>query len=339
MANKRSHSSQKQKNAIHKKAQQRKIENRNSQGMSRRDFLRNAGIGVIGLGASGLLAKEFLGSDKGGDIQTTPEPTYPPTSHELPQPTEAERAEIIQKVEAWIKDADQVAQRTNNPHALEVMDFIHQNQIAGKVVPGGVQFIESKKTDDYVMIAPTNRSDIQANEGLEKLSKGMGALFNIGSRSIKVFDDVPMSPEFRGIIFLHEASHAFHYIFKRDPYDINVEAKLREEVNAHIFHIELTRLLGGDAFNSLVANTKETVVKPTYDSGASNLEEQTYNPELETIFGPALSEQEKIMRRGIMVEAALFEFYDERFTPEQAQIAKMGTTYKTYREGDFDYAE
>lgn len=298
-------------------------------------FIRLALILVL----TALLIHEILGQRKGKEVKSSAAPAAAsdagavaapiPDKEVLGDPLdEYVRIESIERArlqEEYLAAADLVVKLTNNAEARSGRDLLRANVMTYvPVYDDKLRTIQEvgKKKHPIAMFMVVER-DLQKFTDLRQQRDDehqYAGYFN-NTRPIpvlKVFCD-PMTDFWRGLIILHEASHAQFYLRHPKLREFKVKAELAsEEVRVYEFNARLLNKVGGKKYAAMLraeVNRIRQVEKVHYIAPREIqiVLAGEYNPAFDDIFGPAKSEREKQLRQSTLNLQANFIMIEQRF--------------------------
>lgn len=254
------------------------------------------------------------------------------TSDISPEEAEKERELFRDLNQGWLDAAQRVVAATGNEQAQAVYDFIVDNAAVSFPVPKGVAVVDKPNNNEdvdflFLLVYVVDYDGVKDDPYWgPTLSVPAAAMFHPVNRQMIIRQSIPCSDTWRSLCFLHEGFHAKEFLERRYNYR-NEEILFREEAKAHDFMNDLQEALGGEAYQ--VALGAEVVrIRKAYKRTGSGLNMSIASPlaysdytELESIFGPAVSEEEKLLRATSFWINATFRFFEEDFGTD-AQRAK-----------------
>lgn len=279
------------------------------------------------------------------DCQNPPPPAPPPQPENTTtaQPATEEDTELaihkalvvqrraVQK--RWLDAATMVAEKTADPVAIGLANFIAKNMLLGQPgLDGSVGQLEfgttPKKRFLLVIILP---ADVLRYPDLgPKIASTAAATFNAFPPRITIFPQ-PVSEVWQGLILLHEGAHASMYL--SEPYDIgNPEINAMREVAVHEFCNGLIAKIGGPSYMALL---DEEINRLKAARAAANPApgEQfmgnilPYDKRLDQIFGPSKTNFEEGLRRATFYTHASFELINRDYGPESREAIEEKTSW------------
>jgi hypothetical protein len=223
----------------------------------------------------------------------------PSSLESLPvDPAEALRS--TEAVNLWLNDAQAIVDTTQNPVARDVLGFLRQSGVVTGVGNKGVQVVETPKQPGAPFIFPIGEKDIAKGGAAEKMAMdpSAAAFYYPQNNSLALLNYDKFSPNFRGLMALHEGKHARE--FTSNPYNWeDQEIFARHELSTHLFENQLMLQLGGDKYKQFIdAYASEIISNTTRTNGkASYPNRGEYRATLDEIFGPASSDLERNLRQ------------------------------------------
>lgn len=200
----------------------------------------------------------------------------------------------------WALAARDIAQETKLPQALKVWDFLNDSTTIGVPIRGGsIRYFFHEKPErsieQYAFLTPILKQDA---ERLDKddfrypYTQGQDApfvaQFREGSQAI-YFPEGALTARGKGVIMLHEATHAINEISKR--YDrADPATHWLEEADVYTFEFDLLSALGKEPYEQLVnevvnqfsteLNGRRITPGPISDYVANNLWRQIFGGDI-----------------------------------------------------------
>ena len=256
--------------------------------MNRRDFLKNMAV-VTGFAA-------FK-----GETQSTLQ-------------NQAER-----RVEVWdnfSKAADEIVRKVEDKDMNEIWKFIQDHGIlAVPSVGGDYHGAGTRKKLPAIALIPLLDEDKKIPVW-GNLIKGRIAAYIMPNRFILLDSSAEFSDTWKGLILLHESTHAFMFEInprspdKDDPDYINNQER---DVREHMKRIIIK--LGGFPYQKLLDEEAAYIKKMAEDHPTSGdiwiPDPRPYNNSMDKIFGPAQSDGEKDTRATEFYVQACFAYLDQ----------------------------
>jgi hypothetical protein len=246
-----------------------------------------------------------------------------------PAPVSAATQKALASVRSsWFAEGDRVAAKTGNRDARFIMDMLKANTVLAlpEVIAGrrAVRYLEDAKTDRPWFALITLPYGGMVPEAWRGPRDSYAAMYNPDMRTLVVLD-VPISPDWKGIVLLHEGDHAAAMTYA--PYDWRDDAEFcRAERDTHEFENDLVLALGGPAYlkllNQEVARLRTNSEKKAIGTSFPN--RLKYYDDLDPIFGPARSDFEKALRATHVWLHACFVLLERDYKGDvQEQKAKL----------------
>ncbi len=245
-------------------------------------------------------------------------------STELPiAPTEDEGTQQKRRkiLTNWLDAADSVATQSQDPEATAVVAFLRKNAIlAAPTNMDGIQTLESSQNDDWVAILPLIADDELKGghwKSFFSTSESIGAAANFlpESRTIILKDSVPLHPNWKGMLLLHEGHHAHTFI--REMYDwTDQQTYCTKERDTHSFQNRVALTFSeryAPILTSETSRLKATIKKDQGLIGTDFPDRGEYNTHLDAVFGEARSERERDIRQSHLWIHACFDLIDQEF--------------------------
>jgi hypothetical protein len=168
----------------------------------------------------------------------------------------------------WIDGAAEVAERTNHPEALRLMEYAEERVALGVPIEAGIRDLYAQPPEpdiDYFYLTPIMPEDENrleaADPRLEFLRDNPSSVarFTEGSRAVYL-SPLKMSRLGRGVILLHELGHVV-----RHPGDAELtqdEAQVwQEEAEVFAFEFEILESLFGKTYDRALNHFIERAIK------------------------------------------------------------------------------
>lgn len=207
----------------------------------------------------------------------------------------------------------EVVEKTKDPQAEKIFEMLRANNEVVLPNDTGFSFIGKDIESEPIRILPLLLSDKQYTFPLWQrfFQSDIAAAFVSDERLVVIKEDAPTSPVFKGLILVHEGNHALRYL--EHPYtERSNKAFSEEERDTHEFVARLMAMIGSTPYEQLLSSEVRrmtTTVKQTAE-GMQFSPSGKYHEELDTIFGPALSDSEKYKREKLLWLDTVFHFID-----------------------------
>ena len=141
----------------------------------------------------------------------------------------------------------------------------------------------------------------------------------------------------KGMTLLHEAGHAATFLEKKIPFPKEETRDVIEETKIHIFEEKLWRLIGGQAYESLIVREVSRLRADAKKEGFKGFREiwtkgrvkgfslkPIRYPELKNLVIPSTGEHDMVFRQGALSQSALFRMIDQDIpnVDHQADLTK-----------------
>lgn len=234
---------------------------------------------------------------------------------------EKEKTVRLETKEKWLGYARTIADRTRDTKAKEIVDWVLEGLVA--VAPAGSENFVSLEPKHPALPAVPFLSVLAAdrlNPDLQILfTQPLIAQFRPGSEMVIVYEAVPFTETWKGIVLLHEGHHAGDMIYT--PYDFNntwnfVTAE-REVIN---FQNRILSVLGGKTYEKLLAEEVKRIRSAypdtkVFDSAWLKNVQRIPAPELhgklDQVFGSSQSELETETRVTSFWEHSFFTIFEQ----------------------------
>lgn len=203
----------------------------------------------------------------------------------------------------FVEAASNVVEKTKDPEAAELLGFLNKNVIFAEPVDQGIRVIEnSTQTTQWVAVVVLLSGDELKGDHWKHVVSEIPAAgqFLPYIRALLVDGIHPTSNFTKGIIFLHEAYHAKHWIeLQYDWKDIRTFCM--KEVETHEFENRITSKFGGESYQHVLEEEVKRQLNflkaQHFQVGAGSVSRSPYDDRLDKIFGPALSKMDKDSRQ------------------------------------------
>lgn len=223
----------------------------------------------------------------------------------------------IKAKEEWIKTASVIAERTKHRYALELIPFL-ASSVTGEPHPDGYALLEEKDEWSVAFVPIIGEEDSCSQSWRTLIQNDHAIAFFTRPDFITVRLDTPCSPLWKGFILLHEASHAHQCIH------CVVEDKIQEECRVYIFENRLVEMMFGESYNKILRKAVVTLFREKCISNGKlwvlPVLRELYTASLENLYGPSLSEDEKVVRFGTFMIHAYFEFFTKYYKNDVQQL-------------------
>jgi hypothetical protein len=237
------------------------------------------------------------------------------------QANEQERIAIVEK---WLKAGDEVARKSNNEAAINVMVFLREYSVpaiplwsdSDKIALSPLKPLP--KADFSSMIVPLIPSDATHGGFWEKAWKSANRAFffipDKGNTPLIVLKDYKMSELWAGILLIHEGSHA--YVYASGMLEENeTDKELKNayyELETYTLQGWILEALGGKEY--LAIRNKEVKRIRAEISKKKNLKPLIgRTKELEDMFGESLSDEESGAKNDALFCDAMLTYFDQRY--------------------------
>jgi len=241
-----------------------------------------------------------------------------------------------QVVKAYCAAAEKVLERAQDTEAAEVLAFIRSHGALTKPV-GSNRFtrIEDPDMTPAVMLVPyLDTMEVKHSPFAAMLRRAEALYVTQGHLHLLLLrSQVRYSPVWRACVFLHESYHARTGVYS--PVNLQDSRVLSaHERDTHCFHNRLIAGCGGDGFRELLDREVAALAKEYERTGtALGVRSLLRKPaldalrQLEKLFGPAYSEEERTVRTTDLAIATSFAFFEQR-APERAAELQANFYYE-----------
>lgn len=244
--------------------------------------------------------------------------------------TANEALERKEAYETWLHNAKQVAELSRDEEARQVVRFLEaEATIAIPRFENGLPFITpiyyGRTTEEVnraksLPVVPLLPKDSDLAEYWRIQNEQQGGLFIREVNAIVLSGNVDALPIWKGLLLLHEGSHAMR--FQQGLFTVNISDPELCDEELHTWNFML-RLLGLAAGSTYRAALQEEV---KYIHEQSKLPEvlaphRSSASKLDPVFGPPLSDNEQLVRDSLFYRHAILTYLEQRF-PENSQAMK-----------------
>lgn len=230
----------------------------------------------------------------------------------------------IKAKEEWLETIPEIVNKTKHPHALQLMSFL-ASSAAGATHPEGYRALEGK-TAGSVCLVPILFQQDQCDpiwQGLIQHNESMA--YFILPDIIMLRHTIPCSSLWRGLVLLHEASHAYQHIDSRTKTFV-ICPKAEEECRVYSFENRLIEMLFGESYNKIIRKATAVLVKEKCVSTQELVIRpgplEIFTEGLEKLYGPPYSDEEKKLRHTTFVTHAYFSFFTEYHRNDSSYLRK-----------------
>lgn len=207
----------------------------------------------------------------------------------------------------------EVVEKTKDPQAEEIFEMLRGNNEVVLPNDTGFSFNGKDIESEPIRILPLLPSDKQYTFPLWQrfFQSDIAAAFVSDERVIVIKEDALTSSVFKGLILVHEGNHALKYL--KHPYtERSNKVFSEEERDTHEFVARLMSMIGGAPYEQLLASEvrRMTATAKQTAEGMQFSPSGKYHDELDSIFGPALSDSEKYKREKLLWLDTVFHFID-----------------------------
>lgn len=247
--------------------------------------------------------------------------------------------ERIDLASDWAQAAHDIAETTQEPRALHLVDRYLTDSAVGHETPNGVRKVAgSSDNPPRVVLAPVLSVDEEVNARTRRALAGGGgqaASYHEGSPGLLSLNGRDaVTPSWKGILLLHELAHAEAYdTQKRRGEDYKDVGWWDEEVEVFEFEHELMAKVGGEAYEAYINEQLEQFLAKYDDSNIATtgtpIPKLTEEDRIEDIFGASLSDREMKIRKTAVWFDVVYRMFDRKYG-EDSQRHKRGFTKLIY---------
>ncbi len=234
-----------------------------------------------------------------------------------------------------VQAAEKIYDETKDPEAGAVLEQVLRNMIT--ISPrgnGNMRLLEKKGKPPITYFLPVLEEDKKLEEQIIALAlnENAAAVYEPVDRILAVNEIESYSEFYEGLIALHEGHHAYMSVDLQKLGDPQTFAE--DERITHDFENRLVSIVGGFSYDHLL-RTEVTRLrmevrrweqdnKSRMETGETYVPSMApYNPALDRIFTPALSEHEKGTRVMHFWIHAYFKMCDEDYPKTEAEAKKI----------------
>ena len=214
-------------------------------------------------------------------------------------------------MKTWLHSAAATVMHTDDPEAKNVFEFFRSSAILAQPIPHGIATDHVEVTPHSIFLVPLMPSDATFDPHYQAYlsSEMFAAGFSPDTRLLYIVDQPPLTPEWQGLVLLHEAFHS--YAAAHAPYDWHdLTSYAEQEFAAFNFSHRLTLQLGGLIYERALEQEIRRLTRVHVET-ADALAVAPRGPYVGTLdqaFEPALSERERNIRQTTLWIHAMFEF-------------------------------
>lgn len=228
----------------------------------------------------------------------------------------------IQAKEEWLKTVPKIVEKTRHPHALQIMSYL-ASSAAGAPYPDGCRALERKRAGDVFLVPILFQQDqcCPIWQGLIQDSTSIG--YFIRPDIIMLRHTIPCSSLWRGLILLHEASHAYQCINNHGEMSAS---KAEEECRVFDFENRIIEMMFGESYNKImrkaiaVLKKEKCVTQQCLRISTDPLE--LFTEDLEKLYGPPYSDEERELRRTTFITHVYFSFFSKYYSGSTSRYLK-----------------
>lgn len=221
------------------------------------------------------------------------------------------RAAIAQD---WITAATHIAVNADNDHALRLVRVLKNAGLTKPLGDTSSQYIVAPSVAEAPAIQPVLEDDLptlQRNDNISRLTAVLST-FNPDVNIVSINHTVPISQTFRGIMFLHELSHAFDFSLESYDWEDDEIFSMYETIT-HMFQHDILAVIGSDIYEKFTSRYARELLLTHHFSDIAEVGKNkptVYAYELDEIFGSAKSTFEKEVRQKTAWIHAVFRGID-----------------------------
>lgn len=239
-------------------------------------------------------------------------------------------------IDEWIKCAEEAEKATDGPlraRITNIIDYIHQSAIVVEPAEGtdlAMNDLTSVPNVKHpIAVVSIKESDADKSEAWRKLYYNNLSAFTLCLTDVPLLvlkGDIETSKLFKGIILIHEGSHALDYAngMMKSFSNFNSE-RAESEYSAYKIGAEIMDNVGGKEYADLV-NEKIEMIKKNGTKGCFS-----YDERLEEIFGKSLSQKEKSIRMLLNLLNIVFKANDQIYGEDGRRVS-IDFLFKLYKE-------
>ena len=252
--------------------------------------------------------------------------------------TQSQDQQRIQLADQWVRAALHVADKTNNVIAKKLIHDYLQNYSVGQETAKGTRLVAGS-TKPAIVIAPVIDDDKDINEATQDiLAEGAALAANYFEGTpgiINVDGHSKISSNWRGLILLHELSHAAYYdsqTYRGDDY--LDRGKWIEEVEVFMYEHSLMTQLGGEQYQQYIVDQVARFLdefddKDIETKGAVIPRSLRDADTLDEVFGKSRSSREISIRATVVWLHVVYLMFDTKYGDDSLRD-KVGVTKALY---------
>lgn len=250
------------------------------------------------------------------------------------------KQEVAQRehaVQQWFQAADGVVRRSESQEAAHIVEFVKKSTylVLPKKYDSEDSFAievaqEMPQTEYRIAITSLMSADAKLGKRWEKIWEGKNHAFMFipeGSKtaSIMFLKEEGLSDLWKGVVFIHEASHAvLHYSGIMDAmFDDEDLRNAAYELETYTLQGNIIEALGGIKYVSLREREVQRLKKELKTKKIMTPQYDQYVQELDEIFGKAKSQKEVELRAESLWFDAMLTMFDRMYEPEEAAEKKL----------------
>ena len=215
--------------------------------------------------------------------------------------------------------ADTIYRITGNDEVGRIVEFLKKNSI---VITLDSECLPIPKTSPELAVFPVLASDF-CPEVLEiKKRRFFLAFFNALARTLVIKGGEKLSWLSKGLVFLHEGSHALS--FHQGNYSLyDIESQVKEEIRVYNLEDKILLSIGGQPFADLLEKAATQIESNVSRHGIQYLEQfnsvwdsmDKYGDRLSKIFGLSYDfEEEGVFWKSKFFISSVFYFFEKKYT-------------------------
>lgn len=248
-----------------------------------------------------------------------------------------EIAQRNQAVEQWFKAADAVVEKSGSSEAAQIVEFVKKS--AYLVIPKDYDSEDSfaievaqemPRTGYRIAITALMSQDAKLGKRWKKIWDGKNHAFlfipeDSKSASLLFLKEEGMSDPWKGVVLIHEASHAIlHYSGIMDAaFDDEDLRNAAYELETYTLQSGIIEAIGGIKYVSLREREMQRLEKELKTKKIMTPHYDQYTQELDEIFGKAKSRKEIELRAESLWFDAMLKLYDRMYEAEEAAERKL----------------
>lgn len=227
--------------------------------------------------------------------------TPPPVEEAAPSPFSESEIKARQAVlDQWIEPAKEIAQKTEDEMAKQLITFVEAHGYLGRPAEPDFELAEP----EVAMADPFGFGlvPVTSMDGDFKPRDGMTAAYNYETRRLLLTEGSGYSPLYRGLVLLHELTHASQS-FTKDVTKLPDPSHLHPDNEREAYAIEFRLLssIGGADYKVALADEIARLQREgTFGEDFGFDAPKKYDVRLDSVFGDSKSKRERMLRTTLL---------------------------------------